>query len=278
VENGTPLMTNVASNPAPGLSRSGPTPVPGLGPARPTGEAQFIERDGTLYVSNVAPAPPGRAVAAAPLAAPAVPGRHVGGAAASSYQPLIREIAARHAVPAKLVESVIHVESGFDPRAVSHRGARGLMQLMPATAEQLGVRDVFDARQNIEGGVRHLRELLDRYGDFRLALAAYNAGEKAVERHGGVPPISETRAYVDQVLRFYGNSEPRPAAPRATTVAAPAGGSLHRYEAPDGTVVYTNLPERSLPPSTRDLLAGKRDADDNGVDGPSKAPMSMVGL
>jgi soluble lytic murein transglycosylase-like protein len=257
-----PVMTSVASNPAPDLSTPGPTPVPGLGPARPTREAQFIERDGTLYVTNVAPAPPGPAVAAAPPAAPAVPDRRVAGAAASThYQPLIVEIAARHAVPAKLVESVIHVESGFNPRAVSNRGARGLMQLMPATAEQLGVRDIFDARQNIEGGVRHLRWLLDRYGDLRLALAAYNAGEKAVESHGGVPPISETRAYVDQVLRFYGNSERRLPTPRTTAVAAPGGGSLLRHEAPDGTLVYTNLPVRSLSPSTRDLLAGKQDAD-----------------
>jgi soluble lytic murein transglycosylase-like protein len=94
------------------------------------------ERDGILYVTNVAPAPPAPAAAAAPLVAAAVPDRCVGGAAASSYQSLIREIAARHAVPAKLVESVIHVESGFDPRAVSRRDARGLMQLMPATAER----------------------------------------------------------------------------------------------------------------------------------------------
>jgi soluble lytic murein transglycosylase-like protein len=148
----------------PALPRRGPTPVPGLGPERPIREAQFIERDGALYVTNVAPAPSGGVAAAALPAAPPVRRRHVAGAAAS-YQPLIGEITARHAVPAKLVESVIRVESGFDPRAVSHRGARGLMQLMPATAEQLGLRDVFDARQNIEGGVRHLRRLLDRYGD-----------------------------------------------------------------------------------------------------------------
>jgi hypothetical protein len=244
---------------------------------QPIREAQFIERDGTLYVSNVAPSPPGPPAVAAPLAAPTVPDRHVGGAAASSYQPLIREIAARHAVPAKLVEAVIRVESGFDPRAVSHRGAQGLMQLMPATAAQLGVRDVFDARQSIDGGVRHLRQLLDRYGDVRLALAAYNAGEKAVESHGGVPPITETRAYVDQVLRIHGKWEPRAPSPRTTALAAPVGGSLLRYEAPDGTIVYTNLPPSSLPPSTRDLLAGKREADDGGVDAP-KAPIARAGL
>jgi hypothetical protein len=280
VENATPSMTNVASNGWPDLSRPGPTPVPGLGPAHPIREAQFIDRDGTLYVSNVvsnvAPPSPVPAAVAAPLVAPPVPDRQVGGVAASSYQPLIREIAGRHAVPAKLVEAVIRVESGFDPRAVSRRGAQGLMQLMPATAAQLGVRDVFDARQNIDGGVRHLRRLLERYGDFRLALAAYNAGENAVEVHGGVPPFNETRAYVDQVLRFYGTSAPRPPAPRATPVAVPGGRSLVRYVAPDGTIVYTNLPVPSLPPSTRDLLAGKRDASGDGVDTPFEAPLAMA--
>jgi soluble lytic murein transglycosylase-like protein len=276
VQNETPSMTNVPSNGWPDLSRSRPTPVPGLGPAPPIREAQLIERDGTVYVSNVAPLSPASAAVAAQLVAPPVPDRQVGGAAASSYQPLIREIASRHAVPAKLVEAVIRVESGFDPRAVSHRGAQGLMQLMPATAAQLGVRDVFDARQNIDGGVRHLRRLLERYGDFRLALAAYNAGENAVEVHGGVPPFNETRAYVDQVLRFYGTSAPRPPAPRATPVAVPGGRSLVRYVAPDGTIVYTNLPAPSLPPSTRDLLAGKRDASGDGVDTPFEAPLAMA--
>src|SRR5262249_21427080 len=154
--------------------------------------AQFVGRDGAPSAPKIArtrararpergptPETASQPSAADALSVELVPDRQVGGVSAPSYQPLIREIAARHAVPAKLVEAVIHVESGFDPRAVSHRGAQGLMQLMPATAEQLGVRDVFDPRQNIEGGVLHLRRLLERYGDFRLALAAYNAGEKA---------------------------------------------------------------------------------------------------
>jgi hypothetical protein len=98
-----------------------------------------------------------------------------------------------------------------------------------------------------------------------------------VESHGGIPPISETRAYVEQVLRFYGNSEPRPPAPRATTVAAPGSGSLARYEAPDGTIVYTNLPAASLPPSTRDLLAGKPDAEgDEASDGSKPKSLSRL--
>jgi Transglycosylase SLT domain len=248
-----------------------PMPVPGLGPKTVTGKARFItERDGTLFVTNVAPTVPEPVAAAARLAAPEVSGPPVGTAAAPYYRPLIQEVAARHAVPAKLVESVIYAESSFNPRAVSPKGARGLMQLMPATAQRLGVRDVFDARQNIEGGVRHLRELLERYGDFRLALAAYNAGDKAVDLHRGVPPINETRAYVDRVLRLYGDSGPRTAVPARTALDS---RSLFRYEAPDGTVVYTNLPERWLPASTRNLLAGKGEPDGDERASDERAPV-----
>jgi soluble lytic murein transglycosylase-like protein len=253
---------SVTPDAAPALPWRRPTAVPGLGPKKVTGEARFItEGDGTLFVTNVAPTVPEPAAAATRPAAPAASGPPVGIAAAPYYRPIIQEVAARHAVPAKLVESVIHAESNFNPRAVSHKGARGLMQLMPATAQRLGVRDVFDARQNIEGGVRHLRHLLDRYGDFRLALAAYNAGDKAVDLHRDVPPINETRAYVDRVLRLYGGSASRPVVPTRTVVTAPGGRSLFRYQAPDGTIVYTNLSERWLPASTRDLLAGKGGPD-----------------
>lgn len=267
----TRSVRSVAPDAAPTLPWRRPTAVPGLGPKKVTGGAQLIaEGDGTLFVTNVAPTVPEPVAAVARPAAPAVSGPPVGTAAAPYYRPLIQEVAARHDVPAKLVESVIHAESSFNPRAVSHKGARGLMQLMPATAQRLGVRDVFDARQNIEGGVRHLRELLDRYGDFRLALAAYNAGDKAVDLHRDVPPINETRAYVDRVLRLYGDSGPRTAVPART---APDSRSLFRYEAPDGTVVYTNLPERWLPASTRDLLAGKGGPDGDERASDERAPV-----
>jgi soluble lytic murein transglycosylase-like protein len=100
---------------------------------------------------------------------------------------------------------VIAVESGFNPRAVSRAGAGGLMQLMPRTAATLGVRDVFDPAENVDGGARHLRALLDRLGNnLPLALAAYNAGEQAVAQHGGIPPYPETRDYVARILRFLG--------------------------------------------------------------------------
>lgn len=113
----------------------------------------------------------------------------------------VGEVAARYGVPKNLVMAVIAVESQFDPLAISSRGAVGLMQLMPETAQILGVSDPFDPRENIEGGVRHLRDLMDRFdNNLPLALAAYNAGSKAVITHGGIPPYRETRQYVSRIL------------------------------------------------------------------------------
>lgn len=121
----------------------------------------------------------------------------------TSYDYLIREIAERYDVEYALVKAVIKAESDFDRLAVSRKGALGLMQLMPATAALHRVRNVFLPRDNIEGGCRHLRMLLDRYGgNLPLAVAAYNAGTKRVEDAGGVPPIPETREYVARVLRY----------------------------------------------------------------------------
>ncbi|HUG53603.1 MAG TPA: lytic transglycosylase domain-containing protein [Vicinamibacteria bacterium] len=114
---------------------------------------------------------------------------------------LAAEAARRHRLDPELVRAVIAVESGFRPQAVSPKGAQGLMQLMPATARALGVTDPFDPAQNVEGGTRHLKALVERYGgDLERALAAYNAGEGAVARHRGIPPFRETRDYVRKVL------------------------------------------------------------------------------
>jgi soluble lytic murein transglycosylase-like protein len=110
-----------------------------------------------------------------------------------------REAARRHGVPEDLFLRLVQQESGWNPRAVSHKGATGLAQLMPATAQRLGV-DIHDPRQNLEGGARYLRMMYDRFGTWRLALAAYNAGPEAVERHGGVPPYRETQGYVRAIL------------------------------------------------------------------------------
>jgi soluble lytic murein transglycosylase-like protein len=124
--------------------------------------------------------------------------------AREQFEPLIREHAARHALRVELVRAVIQVESGYNPRAQSPKGAMGLMQLMPATARQLGVSNAFDPAENIRGGCTYLRQLLNRYhGNEELALAAYNAGSDAVDRHGNtVPPYQETRNYVKKVSRL----------------------------------------------------------------------------
>lgn len=122
------------------------------------------------------------------------------------YSGLISMAARRYGLDPALLAAVIRAESGFNPGAVSPVGAQGLMQLMEGTARSLGVRDSFDPGDNVDGGARFLRSLLDRYqGDTPLALAAYNAGPAAVDLHQGIPPFSETLAYVPQVLAYWRN-------------------------------------------------------------------------
>ena len=117
---------------------------------------------------------------------------------------LVRDAARKHELDPTLVQAVIQVESNYNPKAVSRKGAQGLMQLIPATARRYGVSDPFDPQQNIEGGVRHLRDLLDIFeGDLNLALAGYNAGVNAVSRYGDVPPYRETRNYINKVISLY---------------------------------------------------------------------------
>jgi len=198
--------------------------VVGLGaPARSEVRVER-DRDGVTYFTNVPAARPARAVVKEPPAPPALkvltatrsgvgyallpsPLGIVRGLptymAPSSYDALIREVAEQHDVEYALVKAVIKAESAFDRLAVSRKGAQGLMQLMPATAAEHQVRNAFQPRENIEGGVRHLRELLDRYGgDVPLAVAAYNAGAQRVDDAGGIPPIAETRDYVARVLHY----------------------------------------------------------------------------
>jgi hypothetical protein len=119
-------------------------------------------------------------------------------------EPVIRRHSSQHRLHPALIRAVIKAESGFDPRAVSRSGAIGLMQLMPQTAVRLDVRDMYDPDDNVGGGTRYLRQLLDRFhGNLPLALAAYNAGENAVDHYQALPPFDETRQYVRKVLRYY---------------------------------------------------------------------------
>ena len=117
------------------------------------------------------------------------------------YRDLIARSATRHGVDARVVDALIQVESAYQSRAVSPKGARGLMQLMPSTGRQYGALDLFDPKVNIDAGIRHLKTLLLRF-ELPLALAAYNAGEAAVDRFGGIPPFKETQNYVTRILRL----------------------------------------------------------------------------
>lgn len=154
------------------------------------------------------------------------------------YLDQVRAAAERYGVPERLVSAIIRAESSFNPAAVSRKGARGLMQLMPRTASVLGVRNSFDPRQNIDGGVRHLRGLIDRFANnLPLVVAAYNAGEGAVVTYGGIPPFAETRDYVTKVLQYYGG----PTDPET------ARNRVYRFVSSDGTVTYTNIPPQGRP-------------------------------
>jgi soluble lytic murein transglycosylase-like protein len=136
------------------------------------------------------------------------------------FDQLIRQVAASYDVEYALVKAVVKAESGFNRHAVSPKGAQGLMQLMPATARRHKVRDAFDPQDNVEGGVRHLKWLLDRYGgNVPFAVAAYNAGEKRVEDAHGIPNIPETREYLARVLRYRDNyRRERPERPKGSGV------------------------------------------------------------
>lgn len=149
---------------------------------------------------------------------------------------LVREAADRHRVDPALVRAVIETESNWNPKAYSHKGAGGLMQLIPTTAQRYGAYDVFDPQQNIDAGVKHLKWLLERYnGNLDLALAAYNAGEGAVDRVHGVPSYRETRNYVQRVQNAYF----RPGSGRlAGAYVNPH--AIHRDVTPDGRIIFTN--------------------------------------
>ncbi len=175
---------------------------------------RYRDRAGVVHLTNAPSEGPARLVmrerpaprvlaVAPPLGSGVGPAVLTSSLERSQYDALIRELAERYHVEYALVKAVIKAESDFDHRAVSRKGALGLMQLMPQTAVQHQVHNVFLPRDNIEGGCRHLRMLLDRYGgNVPLAVAAYNAGAQRVEEAGGVPPIAETREYLARVLRY----------------------------------------------------------------------------
>ncbi len=159
---------------------------------------------------------------------------------------LIDALGAEHELDPALIRAVIQVESNFNRKAISPKGAQGLMQLMPATVWRFSVGDVYDPHENIGAGARYLRQLLDLFQeDVTLALAAYNAGENAVLRYKGVPPYTETRNYVTKVLSLYrrGQQQHRTTGPtrRVAVRPPPPPPAIYKAEASD-TIVYTNIP------------------------------------
>jgi soluble lytic murein transglycosylase-like protein len=155
-----------------------------------------------------------------------------------SWDELIDSVATRHRVDPALVRAIVRVESNYNPMAVSSRGAKGLMQLIPATARRFGVSNAFDPKANLDAGVRYLKYLMNMFnGDLRLSLAAYNAGENAVTGHNGVPPFPETRDYLRKISELYPLSS---AAGQSTATEQTIG----RYRDGDGVVHFTNTDMR----------------------------------
>jgi soluble lytic murein transglycosylase-like protein len=174
----------------------------------------------------------------------------------AGLEALVREVSSEHGIDPRLADAVVQVESGYDPRAVSRRGALGLMQLMPETARRLDVSNPFDPEQNVRGGMREFARLVNRYsGRLPLALAAYNAGEGAVTRYRGIPPYAETRTYVTRIMTIYTGRPYRLPSFRISPVR------MVRDES--GQVVITNQPRSAA--GTASLV--RRGADDGALRG-----------
>jgi hypothetical protein len=158
------------------------------------------------------------------------------------YHSIVHEKATKYNVDPLLVKAVIKTESNWNERAVSRKGAIGLMQLMPSTANDMKVRNPFNPEENIEGGVKYLRYLLERFnGDLTLALSAYNAGPKWVEKFGVIPPITETKQYVNKVLSLYTGKAGYPLT-TADTEKEKRPEPIYKVSLKDGTVLFTNSP------------------------------------
>jgi len=163
---------------------------------------------------------------------------------------LVHAVSSEHGVDPKLIDALVVIESGYDPRAVSRKGAMGLMQLMPETAKRLNVENPFNPAENVRGGVREFSRLVRRYsGNLQLALAAYNAGEGAVARYRGVPPFAETRSYISKILSLYTG---RPYRLAGSYRAAP----VRMLRNPKGATIITNVASGSSAASQDTALRG----------------------
>jgi hypothetical protein len=210
----------------------------GLAGAAPAGaEITIVTRpDGTKVVRNVGSGGGEARTSSSRAAAPALraaPRREI--------ERAVDRHAGTHGLDPRLVRAVIQAESDWDHRALSRKGAMGLMQLMPDTAVMLAVDDPWDEVQNVRGGTAYLASLMDRFGSVEMALAAYNAGPTAVERHGGVPPYAETREFVRRVLSLW-RGRPVSADEVATAAAAPRGERPRFVRGPSGRLTLTTEP------------------------------------
>jgi soluble lytic murein transglycosylase-like protein len=221
----------IACSLLPALAAEGPLPAPAPTPASAPRIASVVRvdaRSGRLI----------RTVAIASSAAGPAARSRAWSEVAATIDGYVRQTAEKYEVDPLLVRSVLQVESNYNPGAVSPKGARGLMQLMPATARRFAVRDSFNPWENIDGGVRYLKYLLTMFGDRRapetLALAAYNAGEGAVLKHGGVPPYQETALYVGKVAKKW--QEARAAAAVLSPPQVPAYPPVEQFRDADGVL------------------------------------------
>ena len=158
------------------------------------------------------------------------------------YHTIVHEKASNYNIDPSLIKAVIKTESNWNDRAVSRKGAIGLMQLMPSTASDMNVRNPFDPEENIEGGTKYLKYLIERFkGDITLALAAYNSGPKTVEKYGYVPPITETKQYVNRVLALYNGQTFYPSASSDDSVKSEKKSqAIYKIVLDDGSVLFTN--------------------------------------
>jgi len=169
------------------------------------------------------------------------PDNSLTGSRASAYHSIVHEKASLYDLDPSLIKAVIKTESNWNSRAVSRKGAMGLMQLMPATAMDMNVQNPYDPEENIEGGTKYLRYLLERFnGDITLALAAYNAGPKTVEKFGYVPPITETKQYVSKVLSLYNGQTVLPSATSESGKSKKKYEPIYKVLLDDGSLLFTN--------------------------------------
>ncbi len=198
----------------------------------------YTDENGVRIFTNIPPKSPVRDLTVSGRPLPPVQPAPDSQDPVSAYDPIINRFAGEYQIDPLLIKSMIAKESGFNPRAVSRKGAQGLMQLMPATAARHGVRNSFDPEENIRGGVKHMRFLLDSFGnDLSLSLAAYNAGENLVQKLGRIPNIPETTDYVRAITKRYGKA--RMERPEEATLKPPP---MYRFLDQNGVLHLTNIP------------------------------------